>query len=216
MLLCLSVFSSAESQAVVQIDLDTTEVPELNDWGICAQKTLEDWHPKISSLLANPRVTVPSKISLQLKKSEVGVGATSGTHIVVFSGWINKHPEDLGLVVHELVHVIQHYPNPQPLWITEGIADYIRWAIYEKKPQHSFPLPQGPEDYKQGYRMTAGFFLWLETHESPGIVSKLNLSMQDSSYRPQLFELVTGHDLPTLWERYSEAQRKAVSTETKK
>jgi hypothetical protein len=27
--------------------------------------------------------------------------------------------------------VIQAYPDPDPGWITEGIADYLRWAIYE-------------------------------------------------------------------------------------
>ena len=40
--------------------------------------------------------------------------------------------------IHELCHVVQSYPNGNPLWVTEGIADYVRWAIYEKKPHQWF------------------------------------------------------------------------------
>ena len=31
-------------------------------------------------------------------------------------------------------------PSPNPGWVTEGVADYIRWASYEKKPTGR-PLP---------------------------------------------------------------------------
>ena len=38
----------------------------------------------------------------------------------------SEHPEDTGMVIHELTHIIQNYPSPDPGWVTEGIADYIR------------------------------------------------------------------------------------------
>ena len=51
-----------------------------------------------------------------------------------------------------MVHVIQNYPvGAGPVWVTEGIADYLRWAIFEGKPVEKFPKPQDPEGFKRGY-----------------------------------------------------------------
>lgn len=207
LLLCLFPFSAAISQEPATVHLDTSEVPEHDEWGRKAQELLQRWHPRITNLLSSTGAVPPSELSLELKKSEQGIGATSGTKIVVFSNWIEKHPEDFGLVVHELVHVIQQYPRATPEWVTEGIADYIRWAIYEGKPQHLFPVPEGIDGYKQGYQAAAGFFLWLETHKAPGIVRKLNTAMRKSDFDPNLFEELTGNDLTTLWKQYAAEQR---------
>jgi hypothetical protein len=54
--------------------------------------------------------------------------------VITISGkWITEHPDDLGMVIHELVHVVQGYPNSRHKagWLVEGIADYIRWWRYE-------------------------------------------------------------------------------------
>jgi hypothetical protein len=209
LLVCLFPISAALSQESVTVDLDTTEVPEHVEWGRTAQELLRDWHPRIANLLSSPGVVSPSGLSLKLKKSEKGVGATSGTKIVVFSNWIEEHPEDFGLVIHELVHVIQQYPGKEPEWVSEGIADYIRWAIYEGKPQRLFPVPKSGDGYKKGYQAAAGFFLWLETHESPGIVRRLNTAMRNSEFDPSLFEELAGDDIAALWKRYAAEQGKA-------
>tara|TARA_R110000850_G_scaffold42454_18_gene108952 strand:- start:142 stop:798 length:657 start_codon:yes stop_codon:yes gene_type:complete len=208
LLLCLCSLSAAVSQESATIHLDTTEVPEHDEWGKTAQELLRDWHPRIANLLSSPGMVPPSEISLKLKKSETGVGATSGTKIVVSSGWIEMHPDDFGLVVHELVHVIQQYPGKNPVWVTEGIADYMRWAIYEGKPQRLFPVPNEDDGYTKGYQAAAGFFLWIETHKSPGIVRRLNTAMRNSDFDPSLFEELTGSDLAALWKQYTADQRK--------
>jgi len=36
---------------------------------------------------------------------------TSGATIQISVDWITKHPDDFGLVIHELTHVIQNYPS---------------------------------------------------------------------------------------------------------
>lgn len=208
LLLCLTLGSNTVSAEPVTVQLDTGDVPELAEWGKVAQRLMRDWHPRINNLLSSPGFASPKVLSLKLKKSTKGVGATSGTEVVVFSNWIEKHPDDFGLVIHELVHVIQKYPSKNPVWISEGIADYIRWAIYEGKHQHSFPVPKEIDGYKQGYQAAAGFFLWLETNESPGIVRRLNTAMRTSAYDSNLFERLTGDDLATLWGRYALAQKK--------
>lgn len=192
----------------VTVNLDTTLDPEQAAWGVEGQKLLQEWHPRVTNLLALGDYTPPATLLLKLEKSDKGIAATSSTCITVFSNWIEKHPEDKGLLVHELVHVIQQYPNPNPGWLTEGIADYIRWAIYEGKLQADFPLPTEPGGYKKGYQMTAGFLLWLESNDAPGIVRRLNEAMRNSTYTDEIFTRLTGKDLATLWNAYTEARQK--------
>lgn len=186
-----------------QITIDVAQTPELKPWGVQAESIIRKWHPRLQNLLPTKGFTPPRTVTFRIKKSDTGVGATSGTTISVSSSWIEKHPEDTGLVVHELVHVVQAYPNGNPWWVTEGIADYIRWAIYEGKPQTWFPRPQAEQGYNKGYRVTAGFFLWLETEKAPGIVKTLNSAMRHQKYDDTIFQTATGHSLDALWQEYA-------------
>ncbi|MEM1070734.1 MAG: basic secretory protein-like protein [Planctomycetota bacterium] len=186
----------------IRVQLDTSEVPHLDDWGQEAKQLIMRWHPRIENLLPTRNVKAVDRVKLRLKKSDKGVGATSGSTITISSHWIEKHPEDLGLVFHELVHVVQGYPSGKPWWITEGIADYLRWAIYEGKDLSWFPLTNEPQGYKKGYRITAGFFLWLETDVSPGIVKRINTAMRNGTFSEQLFQDETERSLDELWNEY--------------
>ena len=56
--------------------------------------------------------------------------------------WLRKHPDDIGLFTHELVHVVQAYPKSDPTWLTEGLADYARHS-YGPKKQPGWALPSG-------------------------------------------------------------------------
>jgi len=94
-----------------------------------------------------------------------GVAAASDGRIIYSSNWMDKHPEDIDVVTHEVMHIVQNYGNSVgPGWLTEGIADYARykfgvdnasakWALPALKPEHH---------YKNSYRITAGFFNWIE------------------------------------------------------
>jgi len=178
------------------------EVPALQKWSEETHALLVRWHPRISNLLPTDGFKVTRVFELRIKKTQKGVGATSGSTITISSHWIEKHPDDVGLAVHELVHVIQAYPSANPSWVTEGIADYIRWAIFEGKPQSWFPLPDKPSGYKNGYRIAGGFLLWLETDKAAGIVKKLNTAMRQKKYSDEIFKVSTGRSLDELWNDY--------------
>jgi len=183
-----------------------SEVPTLLDWAHETRSLLVTWHPRIDDLLRTKGFSVTHRISLNIEKSDEGVAETSDDVITVFSHWIEKHPADVGLAVHELVHVIQAYPSPEPSWITEGIADYIRFAIFEEKPQSWFPVPAEEQGYKAGYRGTAGFLLWLESDTSQGIVKTLNTAMRSGTYSDELFKSETGFFLDELWQAYRDSR----------
>ncbi len=193
----------------LKVALDCSEVPELEAWCQEAIPILVEWYPRIVSLLASDGFTPPDAILLMIKKSDKGVGATAGTKIIAYSGWVTQHPDDVGMLVHELTHVIQRYPKPQPWWVTEGVADYIRWAIYEDKPLEWFSVPQSATGYTKGYRVAAGFLLWLESGPAPGIVRKLNTAMRNRRYNDTLFEDATGKPLSALWSQYQQDRKRS-------
>ncbi len=185
-----------------EVKLDTSQVPELADWGQRARDLMVEWHPRMSNLIGSKGFTPPREMELVLEKSDEGIAGTAGNRIVVASHWIEKRPEDIGLVVHELVHIIQGYPRSNPGWVTEGIADYLRWAIYEGKPQGWFPRSAKAKGYRDSYQVTAGFFLWLESDQAPGIVRRLNAAMRSGTYEDALFEKAAGKPLDELWKEY--------------
>jgi hypothetical protein len=191
----------------VSVELDTSAVPELNEWGLQAKALVEEWYPRIVNMIPTKGFEPPREIKITLRKSDQGIADTSGTHIRVSSGWIEKHPEDIGLVFHELVHVIQNYGPTRQGWLVEGIADYLRWAIYEGKPQSWFALPNRADGYRQGYQVTAGFLLWLECDLAPGIVNKLNTALRTKRYEESIFEAETGMDIAALWANYQKDRR---------
>lgn len=205
-------FSTAEEpielkRQDVVVRLDVSQVPDLKDWGVDAAHLILEWHPRICNLLPTKGITPPREITLRIVQSNEGVAATSGNVITVSSHWIEKHPEDIGLTIHELVHVIQGYPNADSWWITEGIADYIRRVVYEGQPRRFFPIPQKDQGYQQGYNTAAGFLFWLETERAPGIVNRLNTALRTGTYDESLFQEQTKQSLDELWADYRQTAR---------
>lgn len=188
------------------VNLDVSEVPHLTEWGNKAKALIIEWHPRLCNLIPSKDFSAPRTIDLVIRRTDEGVGGTTGTKITLSSKWLETHPNDFGLVLHELVHVIQSYPNGQPSWVTEGVADYLRWGIFEGKSLAEFPKPKEQNGYQRGYQVAAGFFLWLETEKSPGIVKKLNSAMRNGTYEDQIFERETGRSLTELWDLYVERE----------
>jgi hypothetical protein len=134
-----------------------------------------------------------------------GVAATSDGQVVYSSFWMDKHPEDIDVVTHEVMHIVQNYGNSVgPGWLTEGIADYARykfgvdnagakWALPKLKPEHQ---------YKNSYRITAGFFAWIEKNVKPGTIKAVDKSLRDHTYTAEIWKQLTKNDLDGLWTAY--------------
>ena len=71
---------------------------------------------------------MPAGIRRVIRKEANFPAFTSGATITINGKWIAEHPDDLGRVIHELVHGVQSYPGRRgaPGWLTEGIADCVR------------------------------------------------------------------------------------------
>src|SRR4051812_25754142 len=132
----------AEAGAAVQIDVDTSDAPELEAYGKKVKAVSEEWYPKIAALLPSDGYTPPDHVTIVFRKDYKGVAAASGNRVVCAVKWFTDHPDDVGAVVHELVHVVQQYPRGhKPGWLVEGIADQIRFFHYEPAEQRPHPKP---------------------------------------------------------------------------
>lgn len=187
----------AQAAAGVDVVLDTREAPDLAEWGEKAKALSAEWMPKIAAAL---EVETPPKVSLIFKAKQDAPGATGGSRVFLSAPYVREHRDDWGMVVHELVHVAQKYPDPNPFWLTDGIADWIRDYVYEPGKRKIRIDPQ-KASYKDGYATTAAFLGWLEK-SSPGAVKKLNAAMRKKTYRPGLWTELGGKDVDALWKDF--------------
>jgi hypothetical protein len=190
---------SEEPRPAVQVRVDTTEVPELADWGRKAKELVEKWHPIISDLLRSDGFTPPAKVKLVFKKDMRGVAYTSRNTIVIAGSWIKKHPDDFGMVVHELTHVIQDYRHDGPGWLVEGLADYVRFYHFE--PQKKLTLGRRAS-YRKGYRTAAMFLAWIEKTHDKAIIRQVNQALRQGKYTDELFKTWTSKTLDELWDAF--------------
>jgi hypothetical protein len=203
-----AVVVSLLSQAKITVEYD--EVPDVKEWAEKARDLCEKWYPIISETLAGKDFKPPREVRIVFKDEKKGIAWTSGAKITIVADWIRKHPDDFGMVIHELCHVVQSYSKGTG-WITEGIADYIRYFKYEPfdpaqgKPKGSPPKISAKASYKDGYKTAATFLAWIEKKDKD-IIRKLNDLSRNGGYKDDLFKEWTGSDLETLWKEFIAAQ----------
>jgi hypothetical protein len=137
-----------------------------------------------------------------------GVAGTSNGRVVFSAKYMTSHPGDIDIVTHETMHIVQSYGgrSGMPGWLTEGIADYIRYAygVDNKGAGWSLPKFSEKQSYKNSYRITARFLAWLEVSGYKGIVKKLDLAGRDKTYdNGELWKKLTGKTIDDLWADYA-------------
>lgn len=135
-----------------------------------------------------------------------GVAATAGGIVRYSPKWFAKNPGDIDVVTHEVMHIVQGYPNGAgPWWITEGIADYVRFVEGVDNAGANWRLPDFKETqkYTDAYRITARFFYWMETKVRKGVIQKLDLAMRSKTYSDDFWKRETGSTVDELWLRYA-------------
>jgi hypothetical protein len=186
--------------------MDISHAPDLAAWAKSAQQKMEDFWPDTDALLYSDGFISPNTVNVVFLSGPnvTGVAATGGGVMTVNADWCRAHPEDTGLTVHEMAHVIQAYSGYGAGWLVEGIADYIRWVKFE--PQNFQPhINVQKATYHDAYRTTAAFLGWCELHYDSCLVTKLNHALRDGDYNNNLFELYCGKDVDTLWKQFTDA-----------
>src|ERR1700748_2900391 len=84
-----------------------------------------------------------------------GVAATDNGKVTISNKWLHKRPEDIDVVTHEVMHIVQDYGDSVgPGWLTEGIADYARNKFGVNNPAAKWSLPdfKASQHYDNAYR----------------------------------------------------------------
>ena len=205
---CFCLGLSVSSADAVMVRVDLRAAPECQAFADVATKLLVEWAPKVQEMLYGKDVPLPDRTIEVIFRPLDGVAYSKGSQIVISAEWVTqKAPDDYGMVIHELVHVLQDYRGGGEFWVTEGIADYVRYERYEPGKQ-KWRLQPGQSSYRQGYGIAGGFLGWLAQEKDPEIVRKLNAACRQRAYRPELFAEWCGADLDTLWEAYVASQEK--------
>lgn len=131
------------------------------------------------------------------------IAGASGHEVLYRTEWMLEHPEDYDVVVHEVMHLVQNYAS-SPGWITEGIADYVRYhyGVNNLAAGWSLQMPAVGSSYTAGYGTAARFFLWVEARYGIDLVDMLDATIRSGSYVPSLWISYTGKSVDQLWSDY--------------
>jgi len=157
-------------------------------------------YPKLVQRFEHPNKPAPRTIKMTFAKRLRVPAFCAGSEIRISVEWLQQHPDDIGLLTHELTHAVQAYPRNDPSWFTEGFADFTR-QLYGPKEQPGWSLPKRlteKNSYRDSYRVTGRFLLWLDGKYA-GVVDKLHRRMQDKEFTLADFETYTRKPLDELW-----------------
>ncbi|MEH6678901.1 MAG: basic secretory protein-like protein [Sediminicola sp.] len=152
----------------------------------------------------NPATT--DTITVTIDTSYDGVAYAHDGKITISSQWLHKKPKDTDVITHEVMHIVQAYPNGSgPGWLTEGIADYVRYkyGVDNKGSEWSLPGYSEKQSYENSYRITARFLLWITKNYDKQFVRFMDAQMRNKAYSDHIWKERTGLQLEELWNAYS-------------
>ncbi len=203
-----------EVEGDVQIEFDVSETPDLKPWvDETLKPTCAEWYPKIVAMLPSDDYEAPRRFRITFHADMEGVAHCAGTSIHCAARWFrdNLDGEAPGAVVHEMVHVVQQYGRARgrernPGWMVEGLADYIRWFLYEPENKRTKPNPDRAK-YIDSYRITAAFLDYVVRDHDGACIEKFNAAMRNGEYSETLWQEYTGKSIDELWANYVETLR---------
>ena len=116
----------------VEFRIDVADEPKMKDWAEKVAKACTLAYPMINEELKSEGYKPPSVVTLAMKSDYRGVAFASGSRITGSVKYFEDHPDDVGAMIHETTHVVQHYNGRNnPGWLVEGVSDYVRFFKFE-------------------------------------------------------------------------------------
>lgn len=201
-----------------KVEIDVTEAPQAKAWADQAAKLVTQWFPLVCQDLATETFKPPTVFRLEFKKELSAPAYTagwgkSGAKMSISVPWITSHPDDFGMIIHEMTHAIQAYPENQhgdAGWLVEGIADYIRFWRYEPDVPRPHINP-AKASYHDAYRTTAAFLAWTSAKYNRSLVYDLDAALKAGQYKDELFKTETGKTVDDLWAEFIQGYPQPVA-----
>jgi hypothetical protein len=191
----------------VEFVLDVTDAPEMKAWIEKTARVCEHAYPMINEELKSDGYKPPTLVNMTLKKDYRGVAATGGSRITGSVKYFTDHPDDVGAMVHETVHVVQRYrTRNNPGWLIEGVADYVRFFKYE--PGKIGRINPDRAKYDGSYRVTAAFLNYVTEKYDKELVRKLNKAMREGEYKEEIWKDFTKKSVQDLNDEWRASMKK--------
>ena len=218
--LTLVTFQTDDTKYQFQVDL--TEAPDLREWTEAELiPVVKEWYPKIVGMLPSEGYQASTKVNLRYRNDMPAAipASAAGSSVNLNTPWFRQHLKDeaKGCVIHELVHVVQNYGQarrgnpkaaPIPLWVSEGLADYIRWFLYEPESQGAMMTPKRLAEARHdaSYRVSAHFIDWVVRTQDKDFAGKLNAAARAGKYDDSLWEIHTRKRLADLADEWRKGE----------
>ena len=190
----------------VEFRVNVADEPKMKDWAESVAKSCTREYSSICELLMSDRFKPPHVVSLVLRSNYRGVAFASGTRITGSVKYFQDHPDDVGAMIHETVHVVQDYRGREnPGWLVEGVADYIRFFKFE--PGKIGRINPDRAHFNGSYRVTAAFLAYVTDKYDKQLIQKLNKAMREGQYKAGVFQELTGKSLEDLDKEWISAMR---------
>ncbi|WP_419701453.1 basic secretory protein-like protein [Mucilaginibacter sp. NFX135] len=196
-----------------------TEVFNKKGYQLTFENQDANFSPELKNKLVETFYTVYPKLAKAYNKKTLksvifvidtaynGVAATDNGRVVFSSKYMTKHPHDIDVVTHEVMHIVQDYGsnNNGPGWLTEGIADYARYkfGVDNEGAKWALPAFKATQSYENSYRITARFLVWIEKNIKPGLVKNLDAQLRNHTFTNDSWKKETGKTLDELWAAYA-------------
>ncbi len=170
------------------------------------KRFVDTYFEQYPKLIKKYNTNSPKTLTFNINKSYTGIAVNYVNSIEFNPAWFETNPEDIDVITHELMHSVQGYGyNNVPMWVTEGIADYVRATegINNEKGNWSMPDYNSMQNYDNSYRITARFFVWITQNYKSDFVNMLDDACRKQNYSDATWENITGKTLNELWKAYA-------------
>ncbi|MDR0332560.1 MAG: basic secretory family protein [Dysgonamonadaceae bacterium] len=208
LLFCFAANLDAQPLRPLIVTIDTSDAPETQEWAEKIAEIAKEQYPHLVALLDSDGFTPTDSIVVIIRHMD-GVGHAVRNQIHIAVNRVNNRPDDTGIVVHELIHIIQAYRfRGVPGWVTEGIADYLRFFYYERNGDVTCRINNlDRARYTDSYRTTAAFFDWIVRTYDAGFIKRLNAVCREGKFAVDFFKESTGKTVDELWDEFIHSQR---------
>lgn len=200
-------FAACAAQGGVKINVAGEDFPDKVQWAETELvPKLEDWFDNIVALLDGPGAVGDwGEVRLELSRKPDVAHTVTGENLVRLNmDWAAKDPDEVvGACIHELAHVVQDYRaapgraepyNRCPLWLSEGIADWVRWCVFEGQAgvDDVNSRAKARPKHDDSYRITAAFLDWVVKKYGRETMVKLNQACRNGTYTDETWVELTG------------------------
>ncbi len=143
----------------------------------------ESWRGVVP-LLVGDRYAVTSRVNIVFCSGgdcpDVADADAGPNRIRINFGYADSAPSDWGMISHEEAHLAQAYSGDPSGWVTEGIADWVRYSLGQPPPNHGQAATcQGGAHYSGGYECAAALLMFMDGRVDGPLVQDLNVYMRD-------------------------------------